>query len=420
LNITASRSRVLCVLTGPLSMLLLAVPVLLLAVLVLRSAVLLAASAPPGEQVEEPVPLIEAVSFFDLEYHVSSTIGTVTVEREGKSVIFILGSSSAFVDGHVVLLRDAVRMRDEVIHVSGDVVDLLVQELLSNPVRWRYEDGSFSVQETSSRSRGPYEKRIPTAQSASASPTLRSDRRTLNGTIGAIVIDPGHGGKDPGGIGVNELREKDIVMDVSLKLQKELSRRFRTVNIMLTRTSDDFLSLERRGAVANGIEPGLNPIFISVHANVSFAPNTVGYETYFLSLEPFGDRARDVAHRENSVLDFEVENSDDYLTKIMNHLVDIQYRRESRLLASHIQTGLERRVGVESENRGVKGAFFYVLKESKMPAVLVEIGFVTNEVEAKHLLENEYQQRIARGIADGVEEFMTAFQKTEGFTKNYN
>jgi N-acetylmuramoyl-L-alanine amidase len=413
LNITASRNRVLYVLTGTLS-------TLCAAVLVLRSSVLLAASAPPGQQVEDPVPLIEAVSFFDLAYQVSSTIGTVTVEREGKSVIFVLGSSSAFVDGRVVLLRDAVHIRNGVILVSGDGVDLLVRELCANPVRWRYDDGAFFLQDASSRSRGSSDKRIPTAQTALASPSLRSDRRAFNSTIGAIVIDPGHGGKDPGGIGVNELHEKDIVLDVSLKLQKELSRRFRTVNVMLTRTSDDFLSLERRGAAANGIESGLNPIFISVHANVSFATNTAGYETYFLSLEPFGDRARDVAYRENSVLDFEVENSDDHLTEIMNHLVDIQYRRESRLLASYIQTGLERRVGAESENRGVKGAFFYVLKESKMPAVLVEIGFVTNKVEAKHLLEDEYQQRIARGIADGVEEFMTTFQKTEGFTKNYN
>jgi N-acetylmuramoyl-L-alanine amidase len=395
--------------------------VLLSAVLpaaMLPAAVLLAASEPPGEQVDESVPLLEAVEFLDLDYRVSSTIGTVTVEHEEKSVTFLWGSREAYVDGSIIILKQRVDVQDDVIFVSGDAVDLLIRELLGTPLRWHYEKGVFSLEETPTRAQGPYERRIQTAQTASASPTLDGGReRYLPGAIGAIVIDPGHGGKDPGGIGVEGLREKDIVLGVSLELNKELIRRFRDMEIVLTRTDDRFLSLEERGAVANGIEPHLNPIFISVHANVSFAPDTAGYETYFLSLEPLGDRARDVSYRENSVLDFEIENTDDHLQEILNHLVDIEYRRESRLLASHIQSGLERRVGAESDNRGVKGAFFYVLKESKMPAVLVEIGFVTNKVEAQRMLDADYQRRIARGIADGIEEFVSSFRKTEGFTR---
>jgi N-acetylmuramoyl-L-alanine amidase len=411
LNITVSRGRLLVILTL----------VLLAAVsisAVLPGGVLGAASEPPGEQVEKPVPLLKAVEFLDLAYHVSSTIGTVTIGHEQKSVTFLWGSREAFIDGKVTLLKQKVALQDDVIFVSGDAVDLLIRELLGTPLRWRYEKGTFSLQKPPERPQGPYEKRLPTAQTASASPTLDGGRnRYLSEAIGAIVIDPGHGGKDPGGIGVKELREKDIVLSVSQELNRELTRRFRDMEIVMTRTDDSFLSLEERGAVANRIEPHLNPIFISVHANVSFAPETAGYETYFLSLEPLGERARDVSYRENSVLDFEFENGDDHLQDILNHLVDIEYRRESRLLASHIQGGLERRMGGESENRGVKGAFFYVLKESKMPAVLVEIGFVTNKAEAQRMLETDYQRRIARGIADGIEEFVSAFLKTEGFTR---
>jgi N-acetylmuramoyl-L-alanine amidase len=186
----------------------------------------------------------------------------------------------------------------------------------------------------------------------------------------------------------------------------------------MTRSDDVFLTLEERGSIANDVDPTRNPIFISVHANVSFAEPTQGYETYYLSLEAVGEKARDVASRENSVLSFETEGESGYVEEIINRLVDIQYRRESMLLAEYIQGGLDRRVGAEGMNRGVKGAYFYVLKESKMPAVLVEIGFVTNREEALRLQEPDYQERIARGISDGIEAFLTAFEKSEGFTIN--
>ena len=171
--------------------------------------------------------------------------------------------------------------------------------------------------------------------------------------------------------------------------------------------------------MANSIDPGKNPIFISIHANVSFSSKTRGYETFYLSLEAVGDDAREVAARENSVLDFEIENSDDYVSEIINRLVDIEYRRESMRMAEYIQDGIERYVETGSKNRGVKSAFFYVLKESKMPAVLVEVGFLTNEVEAELLQKNDYQTRIVRGVADGIEKFVAAFEETEGFTRQY-
>lgn len=382
----------------------------------LQLLVLLAASAPPEEGGYETVPLLKVVEFFDLEYRFSSSVGIVRLEHGGKSVTLILGSCEVFTGDSVQFLQHGVTIQGDAIVVSDDAVDLLIRELLDQPVRWQYERGEFSVQEAQGRTRGPKRTGVSPTQNASAALTVEQRGRPVVGDIGAIVIDAGHGGKDPGGIGVRDLHEKDIVLEVSLELKRELGRRFRNKEIVLTRESDTFLSLEERGLVANGIDPGINPIFISVHANVSHAQNTSGFETYYLSLEPFGEKARDVASRENSVLDFETERASDYIQEIMNHLVDVEYRRESMLLAEYIQGGLERRISNESENRGVKGAFFYVLKESKMPAVLVEIGFVTNDEEAMRLQQSDYQKRIARGISDGIEEFVTAFEKTEGFT----
>ncbi len=206
-------------------------------------------------------------------------------------------------------------------------------------------------------------------------------------------------------------------MGVAKELNRELKRRLRDKDILLIRRDDTFLSLEARGEVANSIDPEKNPLFISIHANVSFTPSTKGYESYFLSIDSSDEKARDVALRENSVLEFEVENYDDHLIEIINRIVDIQYRRESMLLAEYIQNGLEKKLGNDSENRGVKSAFFYVLKSSKMPAVLVEIGFVTNEREAINMLQKDYQRRLARGISDGIEDFINTFHKSNGFTE---
>jgi len=347
----------------------------------------------------------------------------LTVEHADSRIVYILGSREVYAGEKVLFLEKELELKGGVIHAYSGAVDMFVYYVMGRPYAWEYDGELFAVQQPRSRENMHREMGVSRAKGSAAVYAERTGRDELSsieiGEIDAIVIDAGHGGKDPGGIGLDQLYEKDIVLDVALELKKDLRRRFRGKEILLTRRDDIFLSLEDRGSVANGIDPVKNPIFISIHANVSFSTNSRGYETYFLSLDAVGDDARDVASRENSVLHFEIEDSNDYIGEIINRLVDIEYRRESMLLAEYIQSGLEHRVDSKSKNRGVKGAFFYVLKESKMPAVLVEIGFVTNEEEAVLLQQSDYQKRIARGISDGVEEFITAFTKTEGFTRNY-
>jgi N-acetylmuramoyl-L-alanine amidase len=218
-------------------------------------------------------------------------------------------------------------------------------------------------------------------------------------------------------MGYNGIKEKDIVLSISSELKKELERNLKGVDIIMTREDDSFVSLEQRGELANSIEPAKNPVFISIHANVSYDSDSFGYESYYLSIDSFGESARDVAMKENSVLKYEVNNYNEYLKEIINRIVDIEYRRESMLLANYIQKRLKESVGSESIDRGVKSAFFYILKTVAMPAILVEVGFVTNKKEAINLLEPEYQKKVARGIASGIEDFLVAFQTTAGFTR---
>ena len=206
-------------------------------------------------------------------------------------------------------------------------------------------------------------------------------------------------------------------MEVAREVKKELQRKYRDKEIIMTRDKDVFVTLEERGEIANRINPEKNPIFISIHANVSFKVDSSGYESYFLSLTPFDEEAREVAHVENSVLNFEIEDHNEYIKEIINRIVDVEYRRESAKLAEFIQNRLNVTTGPKKKDRGVKGAFFYVLKAAKMPAVLVEIGFVTNKEEALSMLQDDYQKKLAKGIADGIGDFITTFNKTEAFTK---
>jgi len=365
------------------------------------------------------VPLMKVVEYFDLDYQFSSTIGTFTIEQQGKSMIFLLGSNEVYVGDRIVHLKEKVTLDGEQIIIPADGVDLIMNQLYGKDkekaMSWSFNGSVFTEAEKVAARKAygrPRENTVPDSKRRRRSPGRKSDYE-----IKTIVIDPGHGGKDPGGIGYHSIMEKDVVLEVSKELEKELHRRFSNKEIIMTREDDHFLSLEERGEIANVVDPDRNPIFISIHANVSFVPDTYGYESYFLSIDPFGEKARDVASKENSVLYFEIDNYNEYLKEIINRIVDIEYRRESMLLAEHIQKKLGAAVSAESVDRGVKSAFFYVLKSAKMPAVLVEIGFVTNRDEALRMLKQEYQKRLIRGIADGIEDFVTDFRQTKGFTQ---
>jgi N-acetylmuramoyl-L-alanine amidase len=292
------------------------------------------------------------------------------------------------------------------------VVDRLVSYFFGKPLRWTYEGNVFSVGETPAPVPRPAEDegraRTPSP------PAAREGRRNFE--VDVVVIDAGHGGKDPGGVGRGGIKEKDIVLDVALELARELRKRLGSRHVVVTRDKDEFLTLEERSGIANSIDPARNAVFVSVHANVSLDVKASGFESYFLSLDSYDETAREVASMENSVLSFEADGGSAYLKDIINRIVDMEYRRESRFLAEKIQSGLSGTVGREND-RGVKSAYFYVLKAVKMPSVLVEIGFVTNADEAKRLVSAEYKRRVAKGIAEGVVDFVNAFRVTEGFTK---
>lgn len=236
-----------------------------------------------------------------------------------------------------------------------------------------------------------------------AQPTADGQRsliRALGLKVGRIVIDAGHGGHDTGTIGPNGLLEKDLVLDVSLRLGRLLTGRM-GADVVYTRDDDTFIPLETRTAIANQQQADL---FISVHANSSQDPSARGVETYYLNFNPSPD-ALEVAARENAVSEKSVHELGDLVKKIaLKEKVE-----ESREFASDVQHALY--VGLAGKertlrDRGVKKAPFIVLIGANMPSILAEISFVSNPGDERKLQTPEYRQKIAESLYKGVSRYI--------------
>jgi len=241
------------------------------------------------------------------------------------------------------------------------------------------------------------------AAAREAAPTSAGDRsliRALGLKIGRIVIDPGHGGHDTGTIGPEGLMEKDLVLDVSLRLGRLLESRL-GADVVYTRDDDTFIPLETRTAIANEKQADL---FISVHANSSPDPDARGVETYYLNFTSSPD-ALEVAARENAVSEKSIHELQDLVKKItLKEKID-----ESRELASDVQTSLYQGLATKNSslhNRGVKKAPFVVLIGANMPSILAEISFVSNPTDEQNLETAQYRQKIAESLYKGIAKYV--------------
>jgi len=228
--------------------------------------------------------------------------------------------------------------------------------------------------------------------------------------IKAIVIDPGHGGKDSGAVGnyilngkTAQLKEKNVVLSVGLELADKLKNSYPDKEIILTRSTDEFISLEQRTVIANQIELKENEsiIFVSVHANASLNSKAKGFEVWYLPPE-----------YRREVLDDTVKQSEpEDVVPILNTMLEEEITVESILLAQSIQKGLSLVIGDKIDDRGLKEESWFVVRNAKMPAVLVEMGFITNQDEAVILGDQMYLKKISEGIYNGISGFINHFEK---------
>jgi len=234
--------------------------------------------------------------------------------------------------------------------------------------------------------------------------------RALGLKIGRIVIDAGHGGHDSGTLGADGIQEKDVVLDVALRVGRLLHDRL-GAEIIYTRSDDTFIPLETRTAIANKAQADL---FLSIHANSSPDPSARGVETYYLNFTS-DPTALDVAARENAVSDQSIHQLSDLVKKIA--LKD--KIAESREFAADVEESLYgglQRGNAGLKDRGVKQAPFVVLIGANMPSILAEISFVTNPKDANQLEQPDYRQRVAESLYKGVARYEAGLSGTREMT----
>ncbi|OIO35217.1 MAG: hypothetical protein AUJ74_07180 [Candidatus Omnitrophica bacterium CG1_02_44_16] len=286
----------------------------------------------------------------------------VILKKNAKEVRLLIGSDVAVSNNIITHLPGPVEIKDSVIYAPVDVRSYLIEPVCKFPVK---QPGALY---------------------------LRS--------VGSVVLDAGHGGKDPGAIGKQGLKEKGVVLDMAERVKQELERC--GMKVSLTRAQDQFVVLQERPAFANRNKADL---FVSIHANANRSRWIEGFEVYYLT-EAVDDDARALAAAENApagVVSPSFSNSMLSLKAIVWDMIYTENRKESIELARYIGSAVSKKMGLKL--LGVKGAPFAVLKGAKMPAVLVEIGYISNKEGERKLRDGEYRGRMAEAIAAGIVDF---------------
>ncbi|MCE5255812.1 MAG: N-acetylmuramoyl-L-alanine amidase [Spirochaetaceae bacterium] len=224
--------------------------------------------------------------------------------------------------------------------------------------------------------------------------------------IAAILVDPGHGGKDTGAIAEldsGRLLEKDLTLEVSKRIVELLKSRYPERRILLTRDNDSYPTLEERVDMANsiGLKPEEAVIYVSVHANASFNKNAKGFEVWYLNPE----------YRRTVVDATTVKEKGDDIAPILNAMLEEEFTTESIILARNVYDRLSSAVGKQSPGRGIRAEEWFVVRNAKMPSILIEMGFITNPNEGELLSQSGYLRKIGDAIYNGIVDFIEYFER---------
>lgn len=345
-------------------------------------------------------PAIPVSALLGLGARVSYAGGDVIVQLGGREVGLRVDSPGVTADGRTVLMGSPVYSRGGVVYVPTEFLRILAASsggLLSVDPQTRV--ARVDAAALASAASTP----IPAALAPAPAPTPQTRR--------LVVIDAGHGGVDPGAVGPNGTREKMVTLAVARRVA-ELLRDDPRFEVRMTRDRDTLIALRDRGRMANGWrDEGQPALFLSIHCNAHTSRAETGYETYFLSEARTAD-ARRVQQMEDAAAQYEERPRGTGLDFILSDLRQNQYLRESSDWAQMIQNRL--REVHPGPNRGVKQAGFAVLVGAFMPAVLVEIGFISNRAEESMLADAQQQETIARQLAAGVRDFFQVAERRQG------
>lgn len=291
---------------------------------------------------------------------------------------------------------------------GGDRISFMIGSSLA---LWNYKE-IFSIEPPRDADSGPSLSGSSLALFSSRFDRAQAERRS-HFSIAAILIDPGHGGKDSGAVGEHlvdgkRLRvvEKDLALEVSKQVYDDLKKRFPDRKILISRSGNTYPTLEQRVEMANEVELQDNEaiIYVSVHANASFNKSARGFEVWYLNPD----------YRRTLLDGDKAKGLGEDIAPILNTMLEEEFTTESIILARSILEGLQKRVGAESPNRGVRAEEWFVVRNARMPSVLVELGFVTNPDEARLLSKDEYLRRLSDGIYNGLVDFISYFETMKG------
>ena len=327
----------------------------------------------------EYLPLARVSDFYGLDYKYDGFTGTAAMRKGPNRIVVRTGGEKALINGEMVKL-------DRPIVSSGGALFAPLAFVKNNM--------------------GPIIGYIPPPKI----PAEAAGPRRF--TIKTIVLDPGHGGNDPGAIGRrSHSKEKDLTLRLAGKLKTILEGA--GIRVIMTRDSDIFIPLPKRSEIANRSGADL---FISIHINASRTRSLRGFECYYLSTAT-DDNARVLEALENSTLkisDTASAETSRRLDKTLWDMILTENRLESAQLAGSICGSIDE--SFTMGNRGIRTARFYVLKHTDIPAVLVEAGYVSNKYEELKLKDPEFLDKIAESVADGIIKYKREYEKTEGFT----
>ena len=335
--------------------------------------------------------LLDVCKANGIEWEWDSVSRKIALKKNGRKVVLMVGSKYYYADERIRKLGSPVEIKNGNICIPLRFVKYTLKRLFVQKKAARASTTKRNSEKKTAKTKKPSEKRY---------------------RIKKIVIDPGHGGRDPGAVGRTGLKEKDVVLDISKMIKKELEKD--GIDVVITRNSDKFISLDERARISNKNNADL---FISIHANASRTRRLRGFEVYFLS-EATDDNARALASAENSVLEYE-EGSVGKHTKNLDAIVwDLKFtenRRESIELAGFICQGISKRIKLKRNK--VRSARFYVLKGTEMPGVLVELSYLSNRWDEKNLKKTSYRQKLAKGVAAGIIDYKQEYERTNGFSR---
>jgi N-acetylmuramoyl-L-alanine amidase len=367
----------------------------------LAPGVSVAAAAEPRKPVAKAVQ--GAVALEELRYRSYPTFTRIVIETGGRLAYAVVAGD------------EEIRVRLPGLSLGGsrveEIGDGLVQEVRLEPVgdtavlRVLLEGQAGEIKHTALQD--PYRLVLDVYRPKESTGGGEPGRGGMQ-PLRLIVLDAGHGGHDSGAVGPSGVMEKDVVLDVTRRVARMVESGL-GVKVVLSRDSDVFVPLRERTNFAN--KQGAD-LFVSIHANAHPQAVSEGVETYFLSSEASDNAARQVAATENNVVQLESPASrrqGDVLKSILWDLAQSEFQEESSFMAETVQDSMSKSLSLVS--RGVKQAGFYVLGGAAMPAILIEVGFVTNRKEEKKLATPEHREALARAIYAGLAEYKRRYDQ---------